>query len=476
MQMRSPPQPDARRIGLDDDRIAIAYDRDDSQQLGGLDTFPATHTGAHRSRATYHYESLPGRLDGRRAMVAPAPARRRTGSIGGIGTDVDPPTGQPGGQAGILPLSPDSQGKLIIRYRHPRRPGRRVHHLDAQRLGRRERVADERGRVLRPVDDVDLLAVQFAHHRADPLAHRPDAGALGVRSGLGGPYGDLRPVSGFAGDGGDLDGTVGDLRYLQREQLLDQARMGPGQGDLRSPEALGDVHHDALDPHAVLVDLAGYLLGRRQDGLQLAQVDRDDALLGPRLVRLYHAGDQVAVATGVLAEVHLVGGLAEALEDHLLGGHRGDPAEVVRGVVVLPDDRAVGVQLLGVDGGGPGAAVDLHACVRCGSFGVPVRGEQRRLDRGEDRLVRDLPLALQRAEGREVDVHSSSSSSSSGSSSTWPNSTCTRPGPRSAWRNSCRAPFTSRTMPWSSASINRPVSCRSPAVTAISRPTLRRQW
>src|SRR5256714_4353032 len=279
MQMRSPPQPDARRIGLDDDRIAIAYDRDDSQQSGGWDALPATPTGPRRSRATYRYESLPRRLDGSRAMVAPSAARRRTGSIGRIGTDVDPPTGQPGGQAGILPLSPDSEGKLIIRYRHPRRPGRRVHHLDAQRLGRGERVADERGRVLRPVDDVDLLAVQFAHHRADPLAHRPDAGALGVHSGLGGPYGDLRPVSGFAGDGGDLDGTVGDLRYLQREQLLDQARVGPGQGDLRPPEPLRDVYDDGLEPHPVLVDLAGYLLRGGEHGFPLCHVDRHHAPL-----------------------------------------------------------------------------------------------------------------------------------------------------------------------------------------------------
>jgi hypothetical protein len=75
MQMRSPPQPDARRIRLDDDRLAIAHDRDDSQQLGGLSTFPATHTGAYRSRAAYHYESLPRRLDGSRAMVASSTGR-----------------------------------------------------------------------------------------------------------------------------------------------------------------------------------------------------------------------------------------------------------------------------------------------------------------------------------------------------------------------------------------------------------------
>src|SRR5207247_11345079 len=110
--------------------------------------------------------------------------------------------------------------------------------------------------------------------------------------------------------------------------------------------------------------------------------------------------------------------------------------------------------LLGVHGGAAGTAVDLHARVRCGAFGVPVRGEQRRLDRGEDRLVRDLPLTLERAEGREVDVHSSSSSSSSGSSansSSCTNSTCTPPGPRPASRQPRLLPFTPSPPPPSSA-------------------------
>jgi hypothetical protein len=60
----TPPRPDARRVGLDGDQletslIGAAYDRDDSQQLGGLGTLPATHTGAYRRRAAYHCESLP---------------------------------------------------------------------------------------------------------------------------------------------------------------------------------------------------------------------------------------------------------------------------------------------------------------------------------------------------------------------------------------------------------------------------------
>ena len=81
------------------------------------------------------------------------------------------------------------------------------------------------------------------------------------------------------------------------------------------------------------------------------------------------------------------------------------------------------------------------------AVGVPVRGQQRGLDRREDRVERDLPLALQGAQRREVDVHllalpilvvGSSVSSvvdrvvGESASSRRLNSIWTRPGPRSA--------------------------------------------
>src|SRR6185295_14336662 len=99
--------------------------------------------------------------------------------------DVDLPTGETGGQPGILPLPADRQRQLEIRNGDPGRPVRRVDDLNPQGLGRGERVADEVGRVVGPVDNVDLLTVQLAHHGADPGAHGPDAGALGVHPGNG---------------------------------------------------------------------------------------------------------------------------------------------------------------------------------------------------------------------------------------------------------------------------------------------------
>ncbi len=160
------------------------------------------------------------------------------------------------------------------------------------------------------------------------------------------------------------------------------------------------------------------------------------------LVRLDHAGDQVAVAPDVLAVVHLVGRLPQPLQDHLLGGHRGDAAEVVRSVVPLAGDHAVAVELLGEDSRDPGPAVDLHPRVRVRSVGVPVGGEQRRLDRSEDRLDWNLSFLRQGTQRREIDIHdppsssrsspaanSSPANSSSANSVTRLNSNCTRPEP-----------------------------------------------
>ena len=64
---------------------------------------------------------------------------------------------------------------------------------------------------------------ELGHHLAHPLAHRADAGALGVDARAGRPDGDLGAVARLPGDGGDLDGAVGDLGHLEGEQLPSRA-------------------------------------------------------------------------------------------------------------------------------------------------------------------------------------------------------------------------------------------------------------
>jgi hypothetical protein len=75
----------------------------------------------------------------------------------------------------------------------------------------------------------------------------------------------------------------------------------------------------------VLVALARDLLRARQERLDLAEVD--EAVAGVRL--LDDARHDVAHAVLVLLEHHLALGLADPLQDHLLGGLGRDATEVV---------------------------------------------------------------------------------------------------------------------------------------------------
>src|SRR5256885_12476649 len=59
VHMCSPSRPDARRVGLGDEHSVTPLNRDDSQQLGGLGSLPATHPGAYPGRAADHPDSLP---------------------------------------------------------------------------------------------------------------------------------------------------------------------------------------------------------------------------------------------------------------------------------------------------------------------------------------------------------------------------------------------------------------------------------
>ena len=121
--------------------------------------------------------------------------------------------------------------------------------------------------------------MQFGHDVAHPLAHRADAGALGVQAVDVGADRDLGAVPGFAGDGDDLDAAVGDLGDLEGEQLADEIRVGAADGDLRAAEPARHADDVGLDAGAVAVFLARHLLGLRQQRLDLADVDQDEPAL-----------------------------------------------------------------------------------------------------------------------------------------------------------------------------------------------------
>ena len=136
---------------------------------------------------------------------------------------------------------------------------------------------------------------------------------------------DLAAEPGLAGDVLDLDESVGDLGHLELEQAAHEVVGAPREDDLR---ALGRVLHlddDRLDARAVLVALAVDLLALGQQGFDAAEVDERVALVA----LLHDAGHDVAHAVDVLLEHEVALGLADALQDDLLGRLGGDAPEVV---------------------------------------------------------------------------------------------------------------------------------------------------
>src|SRR4051812_40612794 len=270
----------------------------------------------------------------------------------GLRADAAPPAREAGGEPGVLALAPDRQRELVVGDDHRRLLVGVVHeHLAHAR--RAERLRHEAGGLVVVGDDVDLLAAQLGDDHAHARAARPDAGAdrvdpVGVRD-----DGDLRAVAGLAGDAGDLHQAVGDLGYLELEELLDQLGIAPGDDDRWSARGGGDLLDHGLDALRVVVALAVDLLGLGQQRLHpLAQLHERVARVG----LLDDAGDQLAHAVAVLLEHHVALGLADPLQDHLLGGLRGDPPEVVRGdvadldlILEVAQARRVDVGRLGDD-------------------------------------------------------------------------------------------------------------------------------
>ena len=252
------------------------------------------------------------------------------------------------------------------------------------------------------------------HDHAHARAARPDAGADGVD-----PVGvrddrDLAAEAGLASDVLDLDQAVGDLGDLELEETPHQVVGAPREDHLR---ALGRVLHlddDRLDASTVLVALGVDLLALGQQRFDAAQVDE-----GVALVALLHdAGDDVADAIDVLVVHEVALGLADALQDDLLGRLGGDAAEVVgRHFVALDlglvDRRQVDADLVALfvahlegldvdvlgkdeleDADIAGLGVDLDLGCLDGVGGLAVGGVQRVFERAQERLGADALLLL----------------------------------------------------------------------------------
>ncbi len=191
---------------------------------------------------------------------------------------------------------------------------------------RLQRVDDEGRSVVRPGNDVDLLALQLADDGLDAAAAHADAGTDRIDRGIAADDGDLGAGARIARHRLDLDDAVVDLRHFHLEQLGHELRMGARQEDLRA--ALLAAHVVDIGAHAVavLVVLARDQFVAADDRLAAAEVDDHVAVLDA----LHRAVDDLADAILVFVELAVALGLAHLLDDDLLGRLGGDAAEIHR--------------------------------------------------------------------------------------------------------------------------------------------------
>ena len=178
----------------------------------------------------------------------------------------------------------------------------------------------------RPGDDVDLLAAQLLHHRLDAAAAHADAGADRVDAAVLGDHRDLGAAARVAGAGLDLDDAVVDLRHFLLEQLLHEARMGAREEDLRPAHLVADIVEKGADAILGAEQLARDQIVAADDRLGPAEVDQHVAVLDALDLADHDLADPILE----LVVLALALGLADALDDHLLGALRGDPAEIDR--------------------------------------------------------------------------------------------------------------------------------------------------
>ena len=307
------------------------------------------------------------------------------------------------GEASILAFLADGEGELEVR--NDGRRGAVVHGVDddAGDAGRRQRVGDEARRIVGVVDDVDLLPAQLGHDGAHARTHRANACALGVDALAGGGHGDLRAMSGFAGDGLDLNEALLNLGDLTLEEAGDEVGVGARQGDTRATLGALNAHDIGADAVTVAVGLTGNLLTVGQDGFKVVGDLDHRGTSGTR--SLDGARDDLAFASGKVTEHALVIGITQALHDDGARGRLCDATEVLRGIVEFADGIAVFVLVHGHDGDASGLLVDFDAGLGDGTGQVVVRLEQRLFDGIDEGLEADTLFVFHHPQSGHIDFH-----------------------------------------------------------------------
>src|SRR5690606_34742866 len=177
-----------------------------------------------------------------------------------------------------------------------------------------------------PGDDIDLLALQFLDHRLHAAALHADAGADRIDAGIVADHADLGAAARIAGGGLDLDDAVVDFGHFLREQLLHEIGMRAGEKDLGAAIVAFDLHDQRTDALTHTSRLARDLLVAANDSLGAAEIDDHMAEFNG----FDHPGDDFAGAVLEFLKLTLTLGIADFLEDHLLGALRVDTAGIDR--------------------------------------------------------------------------------------------------------------------------------------------------
>ena len=177
---------------------------------------------------------------------------------------------------------------------------------------------------MRPGDDIDLFALQFADDRLNAAAAHADAGADRVDAAVARDDGDLGAAAGIARHRLDLDDAVIDLRHFLREQFSHELRMRTRQENLRPARLLAHVVDIGAHPLALTEALARQELVAAQHRLGAPEIDDDVAELDP----LDEAVDDLADAVLELVVLPLALGIAHLLHNDLLRGLRRNASEI----------------------------------------------------------------------------------------------------------------------------------------------------
>ncbi len=193
----------------------------------------------------------------------------------------------------------------------------------------------EHHRVFGVFDDVDLLPAQLADDGLHAHALHADARADAIHVAVAALYRDLGSLAGFARAALDGHCAIVDFRDFLLEQAHHQLGRGARHQHARAFAGLIDQPDHAAHAVAHRVTFQARLLLLGQLGFGLAEIEN---VLGA-FHALDRAVDQLAGAPGVLVVDGFALGLAHLLQDDLLGGLGGDPAQLV-GVLRDADFRA----------------------------------------------------------------------------------------------------------------------------------------